>query len=86
MVGLATMKDELRIPATETSHDALITSQLVAAVSFAARHSGLALADLAPLRPAIVAAARDLYNGRENIPEFAAVNAWLKPFRSYKTD
>ena len=56
VVSLATMKDELRIPATETSHDALLTSQIVSAVSFCARSTGAALADLP--RPAIVAAVR----------------------------
>ena len=84
IVSLDSMKTELRIPAAETSHDALITSQLVAAANFVAKSSGLPLADLPPLRPAIVTATREMYDGHRELGPRAAAYAWMQPFRSYK--
>ena len=84
IVSLDSMKTELRIPLSEVSHDALITSQLVAAVNFVARSTGLALADLPPLRPAIVFAVRSLYDGPREIGPRSATYAWMQPFRSYR--
>ena len=84
VLSVAAMKTELRIPATETSHDALLTSQIVSAVSFCARSTGAALADLP--RPAIVAAVRSQYDGNRELGPRAAVYGWLAPFRSYKSD
>ena len=45
IVSLATMKDELRIPAAEVSHDGLLTGQIAAAVSFVSRHLRVPLLD-----------------------------------------
>ena len=47
IVSLATMKDELRIPATEVDHDVLLTGQIAAAVSFVSRFLRVPLVDLA---------------------------------------
>ena len=63
---------------------ALLTSQIVSAVSFCARSTGAALADLP--RPAIVAAVRSQYDGNRELGPRAAVYGWLAPFRSYKSD
>ena len=83
-VSVASMKIELRIPANETSHDALLTAQIVAAAGFAAESTGREGDDLADLRPAIVSAVRLQYDGYRDIGPSAAHNAWLAPFRSYK--
>ena len=85
VVGLAHMKDELRIEATETSHDALLTRQIHDAANYAARTTGVVLADLPALRPAIVAAVRQQYDGFRELKEDSAVYGWMDPFRSYKT-
>ena len=84
-VSLASVKVELRIPPTETSHDALLTSQIVAAAGFAAESTGRDGDDLADLRPAIVSAVRLQYDGLHEVTPNAAHNAWLEPFRSYST-
>ena len=84
VVSLATMKEELRIPAAEVEHDDMLTRQIHDSANFAARSTAVALADLHLLRPAIVAAVRDMYNGGQQITQHAAVNAWMTPFRSYK--
>ena len=81
VVGLAHMKDELRISATETSHDALLARQITDAANFVSTATGAALADLP--RAAIVAAVRDMYNGVQQIEPDAAAYGWLAPFRSY---
>ena len=47
IVSLATMKDELRIPAAEVSHDVLLTGQIAAAVSFVSRPLRVPLLDRA---------------------------------------
>ena len=47
IVSLATMKDELRIPAAEVSHDVLLTGQIASAVSFVSRHLRVPLLDRA---------------------------------------
>ena len=86
IVSLATMKTELRIPAGEVSHDALLSEQITNAANFVAQSTGLALADLPPVAAAIIAAARDLYNGNREVSEDAAQYAWLAPYRSYKAE
>ena len=40
VVSLSLMKTELRIEQTETSHDPLLTAQIVAAVSYAKEATG----------------------------------------------
>ena len=84
IVSLETMKFELRIPASETAHDALLTSQIVSAVSYVARVTGRSGDGLLELQPGAVAVVRDLYNGNREVSEDAAQYAWLAPFRSYK--
>ena len=81
ILPLALIKDELRIPSAETSHDILLTSQIVSAVSFVSQSTDVALADLPALRPAIVAAVRSQYDGGQEIRETAAAYAWMAPFR-----
>ena len=46
VLPLSAMKTELRIPATESSHDTLLSQQIHNAANFAAQSSGRALADL----------------------------------------
>ena len=47
IVSLATMKDELRIPLAETSHDLLLSGQIAASVSFVSRFLRVPLLDRA---------------------------------------
>ena len=82
IVSLATMKDELRIPADIFDHDGLLARQITDATNFIATSTGVVLADLPALRPAIVAAVRAQYDGEREITPNAAHNSWLDPFRS----
>ena len=82
VVSLALMKTELRIEQSETSHDALLVSQIVNAVSYAKESTGREVADFPALRAAAVAIVRAQYNGLAEITPDAAHNAWLDPFRS----
>ena len=84
VLSLSRMKLELRIEDSETSHDDLITAQITAAVSFVKQSTGRGLVDLAELRPAVVSAVRQQYDGGAEVPEHAAFNRWMQPFRSYK--
>ena len=86
VLPLATMKDELRIPSTESSHDDLITGQIVSAVSFVSESTGATGDALLPLRAAIVAAVRSQYNGTAALGESASFHGWMAPFRSYKSE
>ena len=81
VVGLDTMKTELRIPPTEVDHDALLTRQIHDAANFVATSTGRPLSDLHLLRSAIVAAVRSQYDGGQEIRETAAAYAWMAPFR-----
>ena len=47
IVSLATMKSELRIPASEPEHDVLLTRQIASAVSFVSKHLRAPLLDRA---------------------------------------
>ena len=85
LVSLAAMKTELRIPDAETSHDAMLTGQIHDAANFVQQATGLALADLGALAPAIVSTVRDAYNGNREIGPNAAANTFLSVYRSYKT-
>ena len=58
VVSLSIMKLELRIPSTESSHDLLLTSQIVQAVSHVSRRTGATGDALLPLRAAAVAIVR----------------------------
>ena len=84
VVPLATMKDELRIPAAEVSHDALLTNQILSAVSHVSRRTGATGDALLPLRAAAVAVVRALYDGQQEITPNAAHNALMRPFESYE--
>ena len=84
VLPLAHMKLELRIPDAETSHDALLTSQIISAVSFVSRSTGATGDDLLPLRAAAVALTRDQYDGYRGIGPKSTANAWMAPYRSYK--
>ena len=87
VLPLAIMKDELRITQTETSHDALLTRQIVDAVSFVSKAASATTDDeRMALRMAAVSVCRDLYNGNREVSEHAAHDAWLAPFRSYETE
>ena len=83
VLPLSKLKDELRIEQTETSHDALLTGQIVSAVSYVSRTTGATGDDLLPLRMAAVSVARDLYDGFREVKENAASNAWMDPYKSY---
>ena len=83
LVSLASMKTELRIPLSEVSHDALLSDQIHSAANFVMEATGRPLSDLHLLRQAIVSAARDMYNGVQQIEPDAAAYAWLQPYRSY---
>ena len=81
---LSMMKDELRIPAAETSHDVLLTGQICAAVSFVAIFTDrptVAEIDHAALRSAAVLLTRDLYDGYRDIKRNAAMYSLMDPFR-----
>ena len=82
VVGLAHMKEELRIPPGELEHDALITRQIVSAVSYVAR-TGADLTDPA-LRAVVVGVVRALYDGDEEITPSASFAALMRPFQSYE--
>ena len=84
VVPLAHMKLELRIPDTETSHDTLLTSQIVSAVSHVSRRTGATGDALLPLRSAAVSIVRALYDGDHEVTPNAAHNAWMRPFDSYE--
>ena len=76
------MKTELRIPLSETSHDVLLSQQIHNAANYVAQSTGQELADLPPLRGAIVAVVRHQYDGYREITEDAAQNALMDPFRT----
>ena len=82
LVSLETMRDELRIPQTDTSQTALLTAQIVAAVNFVMQSTGREVADLAELRPAITAVVREQYDGQRGLAENPSFDAWMDPFRS----
>ena len=84
VVSLDSMKAELRIPPAEASQDKLLSDQIFSAANFVLQSTGLALADLVPLRAAIIAAVRAQYNGRERIEPEAALYGWMAPYRTYK--
>ena len=83
VLPLAKLKDELRIEQTETSHDALLTGQIVSAVSYVSRATGAEGDDLLPLRLAVIAVCRDAYDGYREVKPNAASNAWMDPYKSY---
>ena len=82
VVSLASMRDELRIPQTDTSQNALLTAQIVAAVNFVMQSTGREVADLAELRPAITGVVRAQYDGLHEVTPAAAHNTWLDVYRS----
>ena len=84
VLPLLTMKDELRIPATEASHDDLLTGQIVSAVSHVSRRTDKTGDALLPLRAAAVAIVRDLYDGYRDVGPHASHHSWLAPFISYE--
>ena len=81
VVSLEMMKTELRIPLSETSHDALLSNQIHASANFVATSTGRPLSDLHLLRAAIVASARETYDGNRELSPNAAAYAWMAPFR-----
>ena len=98
VVSLETVKQELRIPpfsvpedpvaaaaaaATQKSHDDFLSGQILAAVQYVKETTGVALADLPQVRPAIIASVRSQYDGNREITKDAAHHAWLQPYRSY---
>ena len=83
IVSLDSMKNELRIPPGTPEHDALLTEQIHAAANFVAKSTGVGLSDLHLVRPAIVSAVRNLYDGYIEISPASSAFAWMAPFRSY---
>ena len=91
IVSLDSMRTELRIPPVDplrptegTEHDELIKQQIHDAVSFVSKSTGVVLADLGPLRAAIVALTRELYDGQRELSADSAVFGLMDVFRSYK--
>ena len=84
VVPLSVAKLELRIQATETSHDLLLTSQIVQAVSHVSRRTGATGEALLPLRSSAVAIVRSLYDGHRDVTAHPAHEAWMRPFESYE--
>ena len=87
VLGLETMKNELRIPLDIHEHDDLITKQIASAVSHVARTTGATaqvIAEQTALRSAAVLLARTLYDGEREIRPNAAFNLLMRPYRSYK--
>ena len=81
VVSLATMRSELRVP--DDSHDALISRQIHDAANYVSQATGAALADLPPLRPAIISFCRELYNGTRELPPNSSGFALMDVYRSY---
>ena len=67
-----------------TEHDSLLARQITDATNFIATSTGVAMADLPALRPAIVSAVRELYDGYRELSPIASTYGWMAPFRSYK--
>ena len=84
VLPLAHMKLELRIPDTEISHDTLLTSQIVQAVSHVSRRTGATGDALLPLRAAAATIVRALYDGDHEVTPNASFNALMRPFESYE--
>ena len=82
IVSLVTMKSELRIPLDSHDHDALLSQQIHAAAGFVMASTGMVLADLHLLRPAIIAGVRQAYDGGLGVSPKAAHYTWMAPFRS----
>ena len=82
IVSVALMKTELRIPATETEHDALLTGQIHSAANYVMKSTGADLAGLPRLRPAIVSAVRSQYDGNRELSPDSATYAWMEPYRA----
>ena len=84
VLGLDLMKTELRIELTETSHDVLLTSQIVAAISYLQRTTNIAPTDMPPaLRASAVALVRLAYDGVGGLPEDPTFDALMAPWQSY---
>ena len=84
IVSLDSMKTELRIPLSESAHDALLSEQITSSSNFVSKTTGLSLADLPAVRPAIIAGVRSQYDGNRELGPLSSVYAWAQPFRSYK--
>ena len=81
VLSVADMKEELRIQATESEHDEMLTRMIHDSANYAAKSTGVVLADLHLLRAAIVSSVRAKYDGLPEIGPHAAHNSWLEPFQ-----
>ena len=84
VLPLSVAKMELRIADSITEHDVLLTGQIVSAVSHVSRRTGATGDALLPLRPAVTAIVRALYNGIGELGKNAAHRAWIEPFESWE--
>ena len=84
IVSLDSMKTELRIPATETEHDSLLSGQIHSAANLVAQSTGADLGALPAMRAAIVSLTRELYDGRRELAPDSTVFGLMDVFRSYK--
>ena len=75
------MRSELRIP--DDSHDDLLLGQIRDAANYVSQATGAALADLPPLRPAIISFCRELYDGNRELPPNSTGFALMDVYRSY---
>ena len=91
VVSLEEIKRELRFESTtdDGSHDALLTSQVEAAVSFVSRETSRPLLDGAAdevpkgLKQAVILCVRQFYDGHAEIRPTAAFYALIAPWRRY---
>ena len=83
ILPLDDMKLELRIDSAITEHDDLISKQIQSAVSYVSRTTGAEGDNLLPLRLAVAAVVRDLYDGYREIRPNAASDALMQPYKSY---
>ena len=85
IVTLARMKTELRIPATISDHDSIITDQISASISYISETTGRDLLDDDTIVPdALIAAAislvRSLYSGEGSFTGNSMANSLIEPF------
>ena len=88
IVTLDRMKTELRIPASITDHDQIITQQISSAVSYVSERTGRnlenddTLIDEIPdaLRQAVIMLVRSLYSGEGTLSGNSMVDSLIEPF------
>ena len=84
-LGLDLLKTELRIPLSETSHDTLLKSQIVNAISHLQRTTNIEPADMPPaLQGAAVDIVRLQEDGAGKVEDNPTFEALMAPWQSFK--